>query len=241
MKRALIFICLLTAVGASFAGSAAGGSAALATAERLGELDQRVLAVVNRTRVERGLRPLVVSKDLQRAAGSHSRQMLERGFFDHDSPDGVPFAKRVRAYYQSTGYSSWSVGENLLYSTVEVTAEAAVDAWLASPSHRENMLSPTWREVGVGSLRARAAGGTFGGKPTWVITMNFGIRSGKVSSSSSATGRSSSSRVLASNSTPASSSGSSRPSARPAKQKAPAKRKTSVTRVLPGGRATLPI
>jgi len=241
MRRALIFACLLTALGASFAGPAVGGSAAPATSERLGELDQQVLAAVNRTRAGHGLRALVVSRDLQRAAGSHSRQMLERGFFAHDSPGGAPFAKRVRSFYQSTGYGTWSVGENLLYSTGGVTADLAVEAWLASPSHRENMLSAEWREIGIGSLRARVAGGTFGGKPTWVITMDFGTRSGKQATASSAAGTrspsSSSARALASTVTPASSGGL---AARPGKPNVPAKngKKPSVTRVLPGGRTT---
>ena len=51
---------------------------------------------------------------------------------------------------------------------------------MASPAHRENMLTPEWREVGIGSLRARSAGGIFAGEATWVITMDFGARSGKV-------------------------------------------------------------
>ena len=57
-------------------------------------------------------------------------------------------------------------------------ADEAIQAWLDSPPHRENMLDPTWREVGIGSLHAASAGGTFGGGPTWVITMDFGARTG---------------------------------------------------------------
>lgn len=242
MKRAFGLICLLTAFCASFAGSATGGSASQTANERLGDLDQQVLAEVNRTRIEHGMKRLVVSNGLQRAAVVHSQQMLDRGFFAHDTPNGAPFAKRVRGYYRSDGYSSWSVGENLLYSNDGITAQMAVEAWLDSPDHRENMLSPAWREIGVAAVRSPVAGGTFGGKATWVITMDFGARSGRASTlpGSTTASRSWSARLR---SPIASLATSSRPPARPPRTTLPAKNTTkhSVTRVLPGGRVTQPI
>ena len=69
-------------------------------------------------------------------------------------------------------------GENILYNTADIDADNAIQAWLDSPPHRENMLNPDWREVGIGSVHASTAGGTFGGEPTWVITMDFGTRTG---------------------------------------------------------------
>lgn len=178
MKRVLALTCLTAALSVSAGAGAAAGAASTPT-ERLGQLDQQVLTEVNRTRVAHGLQRLVVSSGLQRAAEAHSRQMLDRGFFAHDTPGGLPFGKRVRIYYPSDGFTTWSAGENLLYSTAGITAAAAVKAWLRSPEHRENMLSPNWREVGVASLRARVAGGAFGGGSTVVVTMEFGARSGK--------------------------------------------------------------
>ncbi len=182
MKRVLAFTCLIAALSVSAGAGAAAGAVSTPT-ERLGQLDQQVLAAVNRTRVAHGLQRLVISSGLQRAAEAHSRQMLDRGFFAHDAPGGLSFGKRVRTYYPADGFTTWSAGENLLYGGVGTTAEAAVKAWLRSPEHRENMLSRTWREVGVASLRARAAGGAFGGRATLVVTMDFGVRSGKSSAS----------------------------------------------------------
>ena len=182
MKRVLAFTCLIAALSVSAGAGAAAGAVSTPT-ERLGQLDQQVLAAVNRTRVAHGLQRLVISSGLQRAAEAHSRQMLDRGFFAHDTPGGLSFGKRVRTYYPADGFTTWSAGENLLYGGVGTTAEAAVKAWLRSPEHRENMLSRTWREVGVASLRARVAGGAFGGRATLVVTMDFGVRSGKSSAS----------------------------------------------------------
>jgi uncharacterized protein YkwD len=99
--------------------------------------------------------------------------------FQHDSPNGTPFVQRLKRFYSPAGYATWTAGENLLYSTADVDADTAIQAWLDSPPHRENMLSRVWREVGIGSIHASAAVGTFGGEPTWVITMDFGARIGK--------------------------------------------------------------
>ena len=93
---------------------------------------------------------------------------------------------RLKGFYRRAGFDTWAVGENLFYSTGDDHADAVIAAWLASPGHRENMLAPSWREVGIGSLRARAAGGLFGGNPTWVITVDFGARSGKVATTAKA-------------------------------------------------------
>ena len=180
MKRALVLCALLVTLGISLAGTASAADAAPASAERLLALDQLILTGLNECRAKHGLRPLVMSRDLRDAAVSHSRAMLQRGFFAHDAPGGPSFAARVRSFYRSAGYTNWRAGENLLYDKKVVTADDAIAAWLASPAHRENLLTPEWREVGIGSLRATVAGGIFGGEATWVVTMDFGARSGTI-------------------------------------------------------------
>ncbi len=178
MKRALLLVLLL-----AFAGSLVGAAVAITSPAtsptRLPSLDQRVLAALNETRVKQGLRPLVVSEDLRSAAVAHSRAMLTNGFFAHDSRGGVSFMTRLKGFYRRAGFDTWAVGENLFYSTGATSAEDVIAAWLASPGHKENMLAPSWREAGIGSLHSRAAGGLFGGNSTWVITVDFGARSGK--------------------------------------------------------------
>lgn len=175
MIRIVTVCALLLAVTGVLAGSAAAATAPAATV-RLQTLDDEILVRLNATRVSRGLRPLVLSSQLRDAAVAHSRSMLEGGFFAHESRDGSPFVARVKRYYRSSGYVSWSAGENLLYNTAGIDARTAIEAWLGSPPHRANLLAPGWREVGIGSLHARSAGGTFGGRPTWVVTMDFGTR-----------------------------------------------------------------
>ena len=169
---------LLLALSGVIAGTAHASDATPATTERLQTLDGQILTRLNATRAAHGLRPLVVSDGLENAAVTHSRELIQAGVFQHDSPDGTSFVQRLKHFYSPSGYSSWTAGENILYNTADIDADTAIRAWLDSPPHRENMLNPDWREVGIGSVHASTAGGTFGGAPTWVITMDFGARTG---------------------------------------------------------------
>ena len=73
------------------------------------------------------------------------------GFFAHESRDGSSFADRVRRYYRPRG-GTWSVGENLLWSTRGIDARRAVALWMQSPGHRQNILTPQWREIGLAAV-----------------------------------------------------------------------------------------
>ena len=169
---------LLLALSGAVGGTASAADATPASTERLQALDVQILARLNATRTAHGLRPLVVSGQLENAAVAHSRDLLQAGVFQHDSPDGTSFVQRLKHFYSPSGYSRWTAGENILYNTGDIEADTAIQAWLDSPPHRRNMLDPEWREVGIGSVHASTAGGTFGGGPAWVITMDFGARTG---------------------------------------------------------------
>lgn len=142
----------------------------------LSALESGVLAQVNAARRSRGLRALKLSRGLSAAAAYHSRQMIQHGFFEHDSRGGGSFWKRVERFYDSGGFRSWEVGENLAYGSPDLSSAATVRMWMNSPGHRENLLSRTWREIGLGAVHVAAAGGEFGGSPVTVVTADFGIR-----------------------------------------------------------------
>ena len=144
-------------------------------------LEAAVVRAMNRVRVADGLRPLRTSPSLRAAARGHSRAMLEKGFFAHESADGTAFSERIRRHYPSRGWRTWSVGEALLASQgSDVEATAIVDSWLESPPHRAIILSPSWRDAGIGALYASAAPKAFGGTATLVVTADFGLRDGRV-------------------------------------------------------------
>ena len=76
--------------------------------------------------------------------------MAAQNFFSHTGADGSTLDKRVDA----GGISYWVVGENLFTSTnIPQPVPAAVEGWMKSPGHRENILRPVFRETGVGVWR----------------------------------------------------------------------------------------
>lgn len=180
MRRRSLVLCalVLLVVLAAFVPATATAKPG-ASGQRDAALEQGILREVNRVRAARGLRALTLSTPLQSAATFQSRDMIERGYFDHDQPGGVSFGERLRRFYPVVGSGHWSVGENLLWSTQGIGAAAALRLWLASPPHRRNIFDPTWRDAGVGAFVSPTASGAFSaaGGPVVVVTMDFGARS----------------------------------------------------------------
>jgi len=152
--------------------------------ERRAMLEAAVVYEMNRVRAARGLRALRAAPSLRSAARSHSEAMLEYGFFSHDSADGTAFSERIKRYYTSRGFTRWAVGEALMASQGHgVAAQEVVAAWLESPPHRAIVLSPTWRDAGIGVFYAPTAPATFGGSEAIVVTADFGLREGRAETS----------------------------------------------------------
>ena len=173
IARRTIAAALLVALVAAPAAFARQGTV---RQTRLQTLDLGVLVQLNAIRKSHGLVPLKLNPALSVAAQSHSSEMLAAGYFAHDSVDGSPFWKRMAAYSNSAQHGSWSVGENLLWSSPEVDAVKALKLWMASPEHRHNILTARWREVGIASIHVESAPGTYGGQAVTVITTDFGVR-----------------------------------------------------------------
>ena len=171
---ALLFALALLSVGAVGANAAGNPARTLGAAN---QLESQVLGELNAIRSAHGLAPLRLSRSLTTAADSHSRAMGTFGFFGHSSRDGSAFWKRVQRFYGQGSYGSWSVGENLLWSTTGLDASGALKLWMASPGHRKNILTARWREVGLSAVTVPAAPGVFGGRDVVIITSDFGVRS----------------------------------------------------------------
>jgi uncharacterized protein YkwD len=139
-------------------------------------LEKDVLANVNLLRRQHSLPALRMSAKLNAAARSHSTEMAQRGYFSHDSANGSSFDKRISRYYSLSGKRYWSVGENLLWSSPDVSASAALEMWLNSPEHKKILLTARWREIGLAALHVSSAPGTFGGREVTIVTADFGVR-----------------------------------------------------------------
>jgi uncharacterized protein YkwD len=142
----------------------------------LSAVEASLLARVNTVRRSHGLRALRISRGLSAAAAYHSRQMVQHGFFEHESRGGGAFWKRVERFYGSGGFRAWEVGENLAYGSPDLSPAATVRMWMNSPGHRQNLLSRRWREIGLGVVHVGSAGGEFGSGPVTVVTADFGYR-----------------------------------------------------------------
>ena len=112
---------------------------------RLSHSERTMIRLINGVRAQHGLASVRPSRALSHAAGSHSRDMNRRGFFDHTSSDGTPFATRVRRYV-----SARMVGEVLAYiGRRRGGAYMVVRMWMASPPHRAILLTPGFRRIGI--------------------------------------------------------------------------------------------
>ena len=145
-------------------------------ATRQTTLETQFAQQVNAVRRAHGLTPLKVSGKLAAAATAHTREMGSTGYFEHESFDSTPFWKRVARWYPSRGWRSWAVGENLLYRSPDVTAESGIDMWMNSPPHRANLLSRSWREIGISAIHFDAAPGEYNGAAVTIVTADFGTR-----------------------------------------------------------------
>jgi uncharacterized protein YkwD len=139
-------------------------------------LEQDVLANVNLLRHQHGLAALRLSSKLAAAARSHSAEMAQRGYFSHDSANGSSFDKRISRFYPLSGRRYWSVGENLLWSSPDVSASSALDMWVNSPEHKKILLTGRWREIGLAAVHVQTAPGSYGGREVTIVTADFGVR-----------------------------------------------------------------
>lgn len=111
------------------------------------EIEAQIRQRINEIRQEQGLSELQVNEKLAEVARRYSQQMAEQNFFSHTSPTGSTLEQRV----QSAGIVYMLVGENLFKSTnIPQPVNAAVEGWMDSPGHRENILRSQYRETGVG-------------------------------------------------------------------------------------------
>jgi uncharacterized protein YkwD len=107
------------------------------------DAESALLHLLNQTRRQHGLSPLVTNSVLRMAARSHSREMALGGFIGHGSPSSGSFLNRLSAFLRPGVF----VGENV---TCAVTVNQVETAFEASPGHLENILEPRFRSVGIG-------------------------------------------------------------------------------------------
>jgi Uncharacterized protein with SCP/PR1 domains len=109
------------------------------------DLEKRMLDLVNQERQAAGLSPLQADPELTEVARKHSTDMFARGYFAHDTPEGLsPFDRMKAANVRFT-----TAGENLALAP---TLQIAHTGLMNSPGHRANILRREFGRVGIGVM-----------------------------------------------------------------------------------------
>lgn len=124
---------------------------------------EEVVRLTNEKRVQAGLAPLTFNSTLSAAAKAKGEDMLIRDYWAHTAPDGTEPWK----FFGDAGYKYRYAGENLARDFSN--ASSAVEAWMASPSHKDNLLSPKYKDIGVAVME-----GDLAGADTTLIVQLFG-------------------------------------------------------------------
>jgi uncharacterized protein YkwD len=120
------------------------------TATNVPAIDAATLCLVNEVRAERGLRPLHANRELRHVASSQVTAMVARDYFADDRPTGQTPLSLVAVTRYPVHADEFAVGQNIAWGTGSFTTPAHIVAeWMASPPHREIMLSAQYRDAGV--------------------------------------------------------------------------------------------
>jgi uncharacterized protein YkwD len=162
--------------------SAAG--AAVVTARN--SMEPTLIDRINDVRAAHGLRKLRVSSRLTNAATRHVNSMGAVGYFKSalhtpsSSVEWTPYGTWIDWYWPGAGYTSGAAGESRTWGARDLSARAAVKRWMNNARNRANLLTASWRRVGVAAVRVSDPLGYYGGRErVTIVVAEFGRRSGQ--------------------------------------------------------------
>ena len=124
---------------------------------------ERVVELTNQKRAEKGLGPLTLNGKLNEAAQRKAGDMFAFNYWAHISPSG----RSPWSFFQEVGYRYLYAGENLARDFMN--SESVIEAWMNSPSHRDNVLNPNYKEIGLSVVN-----GTLNGVETTLVVQLLG-------------------------------------------------------------------
>lgn len=126
----------------------------------------RVLELTNERRVSSNLKPLTFNTQLAQAAHAKAEDMFLKGYWSHFGPSG----ESPWNFILGAGYQYEYAGENLAKNFMSSTG--VVEAWMNSPTHRDNILNPNYTEIGISVVN-----GNIAGEDTTLVVEMFGSKS----------------------------------------------------------------
>ena len=112
-------------------------------------LEHATLCLLNAERTSHGLHRMGTDGRFRRVALDHSRDMVARHYFAHRGPGGRDFLASMAKFYAPQ--TRWLVGENLGWGEGhQGSPRVIVGRWMASPDHRDNILTAAFTRIGIG-------------------------------------------------------------------------------------------
>ncbi|MEK7141553.1 MAG: CAP domain-containing protein [Patescibacteria group bacterium] len=124
---------------------------------------EQLLAATNAKRAEASLEPLTLDQRLSRAAALKAQDMFASNYWAHNSPSG----KTPWEFVSLAGYHYRVAGENLAKNFS--ISSAVVEAWMASPTHMENVMRKDYKDIGFAVVN-----GVLAGEETTLVVQMFG-------------------------------------------------------------------
>jgi len=135
---------------------------------------ERIIDLTNKERAKLGLPLLRENKLLSEAARQKAADMFAFNYWAHVSPSG----RSPWSFFADVGYKYQYAGENLARDFTD--PDSVVQAWMNSPTHRENIVNPHYQEIGVAVVD-----GTLQGTQTTLVVQLFGTPYGSAASAKS--------------------------------------------------------
>ena len=159
-----MLIIIFSQIVFSFIGKSVPGVLGFASSVTVEEL----IALTNQERLENGLSELTINPKLNQAATLKAADMIQENYWAHTSPEG----KTPWSFFKNVDYQYLYAGENLARDFLD--SEAVVNAWMDSPTHRDNILSSRYQEIGLVVIQD-----TFQGQETTLVVQLFGTQTGR--------------------------------------------------------------
>jgi len=123
---------------------------------------QKVLDQTNEQRLKNNLSPLSYSDVLSKSAQAKAEHMFAHNYWAHNAPDGT----NPWHFFKLVGYDYQVAGENLAKDFYDT--DTMIKAWMNSPTHKDNILNPKYKEIGIGVVN-----GTLSGIKTTLVVQHF--------------------------------------------------------------------
>lgn len=126
---------------------------------------EEIIRLTNAQRAAAGLSEVKLDSQLSAAAAQKAADMFARNYWAHVSPIGT----QPWYFITNAGYSYRYAGENLARDFSD--AKSVVDAWVASPTHRDNLMNSHYQDIGI-----TVVDGTLEGRETTLVVQIFGTK-----------------------------------------------------------------